>query len=55
MLEILANSFRTATREPFWSRHTQQPTHESELYRHEIRKREELHRQQAHTRWLRKW
>jgi len=55
MLEILANSFKTASREGYWSRADPLTSHDADLRRHEVRKREELHRQQAHAKWLRKY
>ena len=53
MLEILANSIKTATREALWNRSDQFTDHDANLRHHEIRKREELHWQQAHAKWFR--
>lgn len=51
MLELLAKSFQTASREASWSRTDPSITHHDELNRHEARKREELHRQLAHAKY----
>ncbi|NOX39986.1 MAG: hypothetical protein GXP05_05585 [Alphaproteobacteria bacterium] len=54
MLGLLASALNISTRMDVWTRPDLSRNHDGELFHHEVRKREELHKQQEHAKWFRR-